>query len=124
MEFRRVLFRSDGNVADLGEIIREAVELATPSLQAHHITVRINRPDQPIELSVDARLLQRVILNLVLNAADAIGEAAVSNGVIQIRSEQRAAQTSIIVEDNGPGIPAEVLERIFNPFFTTKHSGT
>jgi signal transduction histidine kinase len=120
---------------DLAEIVEGAVELARPTLVAHGIQVRVEGA-RTLHVDADGRLLQRVLLNLVLNAADAIGEEEnnkdetrsakqeTQQGLIVIRSERNGAATAIIVEDNGPGIPEDVRERIFNPFFTTKHSGT
>jgi len=107
----------------LAEIIEAAIELAQPTLQQHAITVKTVAQASCL-CYVDSKLLQRVLLNLILNAADAIGEANISNGKITIICEQGGEKNTIIVEDNGPGIPPETLERIFNPFFTTKHSGT
>ena len=109
---------------NLQEIVEGAVELARPTVLQHGIAVVADASVEGVRVNVDGRLLQRVLLNLVLNAADAVGEAGVRDGQITISSERSDAQTAIIVEDNGPGIPEEVLERIFNPFFTTKHSGT
>jgi signal transduction histidine kinase len=65
-----------------------------------------------------------VLLNLVLNGAEAIGEAGISGGRLEIRAASRAGRTEVTIEDNGPGIPAELVEKIFDPFFTTKHTGT
>ena len=108
----------------LEEIVEQAVELARPTLLQHGILVSADKSVGGVRVNVDGRLLQRVLLNLVLNAGDAVGEAGLRGGKIVISCEKSDAETAIIVEDNGPGIPDEVLERIFNPFFTTKHSGT
>lgn len=76
-------------------------------------------------------LLNQVVLNLILNAADSIEEAAARGevelpGVIRLSTVVRAGRVEVHVEDNGVGIPAEVQARIFDPFFTTKerHRGT
>ena len=70
-------------------------------------------------------LLNQVVLNLILNAADSIEEAAALGelelpGVIRLCTRVRAGQVEVQVEDNGIGIPEEVRDRIFEPFFTTK----
>lgn len=111
---------------DLGEIVGGAIELAMPTLLQHRIRVAAGDNVDGMMVQVDGRLLHRVILNLVLNAADAIGEAGLKEGKITIAVEgaSDAGKVGITIEDNGPGIPEDVLERIFNPFFTTKHSGT
>jgi len=66
---------------------------------------------------LDAERIKQVIVNLVRNSAQAITHA---NGHIVIRLKKVGGQALIQVEDNGPGIPAEDLERIWEPFFSTK----
>ena len=73
----------------------------------------------------DPLLIGQAVLNLVLNAAEAMEEG----GAITIRFDapadgSQAGQFQLTVRDTGPGIPPEILDRIFNPFFTTKESGT
>ena len=63
--------------------------------------------------------INQVFLNLISNAAQATGD----NGVITLRTVLRGASVCVEVEDNGSGIPAEVLPKIFDPFFTTKKVG-
>jgi signal transduction histidine kinase len=69
-------------------------------------------------------LMGQAALNLILNAAEAIG----TGGKITVRfgppCEGDVRQFHLAVIDNGPGIAPEVLDRVFNPFFTTKESGT
>jgi signal transduction histidine kinase len=76
-----------------------------------------------VTLDCDPRQVERAVLNLLFNAIDAAGE----RGHVRIRAERDGVDRgfiSIVVEDDGPGIAAESLERIFNPFFTTKENGT
>ncbi|MCL2640961.1 MAG: ATP-binding protein [Phycisphaerales bacterium] len=121
------LHRQPENLAD---IIEAAIELAQPALQVAQASCLCHVASAscpPPSCSVDAKLLQRVILNLILNAADAITETNTPNGKITIACEKTdtgGGYTTIIIEDTGPGIPPESFDRIFNPFFTTKHSGT
>ena len=118
---------------ELSEIVLEALELAAPALLEQDVKVRVHGSVEGRHVQVDRRLLARVLLNLVLNAAQAIGEqrdgapvleAARLRGEILIRAAVADGKTEIIVEDNGPGIPADLLEKIFDPFFTTRHAGT
>jgi signal transduction histidine kinase len=108
---------------ELADIVHGAVELAMPSLLDRGVDVHV---DDSVEqtVSVDGRLLNRVLLNLILNAAEAIGDTGAKDGRIALSAVKANARTELIIEDNGPGIPAEMLERIFDPFFTTKHTGT
>jgi signal transduction histidine kinase len=114
---------------DVAELIAAAAELAQPTLLQYGIDAAIVQASPDLLANVDGRLLQRTLLNLVLNAADAIGEAGIQNGKITIHAEKTSTPAAphrmiLTVDDTGPGIPEDVLERIFNPFFTTKHSGT
>ena len=74
----------------------------------------------------DAEKLRRVIINLVGNAIDALEEAKTPDSGIQINAGENLAGTEVWlrVKDNGPGMDSATLERVFNPFFTSKASGT
>ena len=74
---------------------------------------------------VDANLITQAVLNLILNAVDAVGES----GKIEIEfgkpwAGAEAKQFRLAVGDSGAGIPADIMGRIFDPFFTTKANGT
>jgi len=66
--------------------------------------------------------IDQVFLNLIVNAAQAMPEGKM--GWIEVRTDCNDKQAWIEVQDNGPGIPADILEKIFDPFFTTKDPGT
>lgn len=94
------------------------------------VRVEIEATDDLV--SCDADLIRRALVNLVRNAAEAAGEAG-PGGVVRLSAERgsrrgadgrRAACLSLAVEDSGPGIPAEAVGRMFNPFFTTRAAGT
>jgi signal transduction histidine kinase len=110
----------------LGDLAAAVVELATPTLRQHNIHVRVAPELDALVICVDAKLLERVLLNLVLNAAEAIGErgGTARQNRIEISARRGAGHIAILVADNGPGIPLEALDKIFDPFFTTKHTGT
>ncbi len=108
---------------NLADVIDQAVDLASPTLQMRAVTCEVSGPRE-MPVTIDPLLVGQAVLNLILNAAEAIG----SGGVITIRFgpmiDGDVHQLNLSVLDNGPGIPADVLDKIFNPFFTTKESGT
>ncbi|HVS70099.1 MAG TPA: ATP-binding protein [Phycisphaerae bacterium] len=114
----------DAQPQELESIVLEALELAAPSLLAQDITARVHGSVKGKTVRADRRLLSRVLLNLVLNGAEAITEANITGGRIEIRACRNGDKNEITVEDNGPGIPQDLVEKIFDPFFTTKHTGT
>jgi signal transduction histidine kinase len=73
----------------------------------------------------DPMLLGQAVLNLVLNAAEAMEQGGhVRVGLLAPTPDSGAKQFHLVVHDSGSGIPPHVLDRIFNPFFTTKDHGT
>jgi two-component system, LuxR family, sensor kinase FixL len=68
--------------------------------------------------------LQQVLLNLIVNAMDAVGESAPRNRRVSVTAALNGSKTvEIAVSDSGPGIPGDKLASIFDPFFTTKPNG-
>jgi C4-dicarboxylate-specific signal transduction histidine kinase len=67
--------------------------------------------------------LQQVVLNIVVNGIDAMGETPSENRVLEIRTSRVERFAELSVSDRGPGIPADKLKNVFEPFFTTKAEG-
>ena len=77
-------------------------------------------PDGALEVVGSDGELQQVLTNLILNARDAMADQTTGGGVLTLHLSADADTVQLVVEDNGPGIPPERLERIFQPFFSTK----
>jgi C4-dicarboxylate-specific signal transduction histidine kinase len=111
------------SVLDVNELIRDALALEQFDLQKHQILVQIE-PKEPLPAVVGDRVqLQQVLINLILNATDAM---AAEDGprVLSVRSEPNIGGGVVIsVADTGRGINSEDLERVFTPRFTTKSDG-
>jgi signal transduction histidine kinase len=103
----------------VARLLDEVCQSLAPQLDAQGIQLEIDCPEQ-LGLRADRDMLRRAILNLVLNALDAMP----SGGLLTITVCSTAAAIEIEVGDSGPGINAELLDRLFEPFFTTKSSGT
>jgi len=109
---------------DLREAVDQSVDFAGASLQARHVNCNVIGP-ATLPCLGDSMLIGQAILNLVLNAAEAVdGGGSVTVEFRKPLAESDAKQFHLIVQDSGPGIPPHVLDRIFNPFFTTKDHGT
>ncbi|MET0792120.1 MAG: ATP-binding protein, partial [Polyangiaceae bacterium] len=86
--------------------------------------VEFDVPQGACEALIDAQMLRRVLFNLVRNAAQALVNRSEGSGRIVLRLAQEGEFWNLDVEDNGPGIPAELRETVFDPYVTTKDDGT
>lgn len=100
---------------DLNETIRSAL-----ALYQGVVPVTSQLAGELPQLDADRGQLTQVLLNLVENARDAIGER--EGGKIVVTTKSAADRALLIVEDNGPGVPGELKDKVFAPYFTTKHS--
>jgi signal transduction histidine kinase len=105
----------------LPTVIEESVRLA--SVRMKRLAVAVEVPAGVPTVLADPRRLSQVLLNLLLNSADALEEAKVAGPRVVLRVGQEAGRVRVVLEDNGPGIAAEHLPRLFTPFFTTKAPG-
>lgn len=121
LQFTREI-RPATEMSDVAQVIDEAVELAAPQLHAKGIEC-VAEIERPLMASIDGRLMGQALLNLLLNAIDATDRGRVRITARGARPEA-VHRLLITIEDDGPGIATEVMDRIFNPFFTTKDSGT
>lgn len=111
-------------VLSLDDVIREALLFLRHEMESRGVTI-LHRPDAEAALVLgDRTQLQQVIVNLAINAVQAMTQAGRQHGRIVITTAAQDATTLCCsVEDNGPGISAEHAGRVFESFFTTKESG-
>jgi len=105
----------------LRSIIEDARDVCLGTLRTEQVTLETHYDDPAICVRADEDSLQRVIVNLIVNAAEA--SPANDRIVVHVGPEGEQA-VEVRIRDNGPGLPAEVLDQIFDPFFTTKKHGT
>jgi two-component system NtrC family sensor kinase len=107
---------------DLGELVQRTLHLHAYSLRKSNITVDFLRESSIPSVTGDAHQLMQVFLNLILNSEQAMREAR-DSGTLRIRLEKREKSVAAIFQDDGPGIPPDILPNIFDPFYTTKRPG-
>ena len=107
---------------NLGEVVERTLNLHAYSLRKNSITVDFLREPGLPYVEGDPHQLMQVFLNLILNAEQAIREAH-DRGTLRIRLGSTGDSVWASFQDDGPGIPAETLARIFDPFYTTKRPG-
>lgn len=105
---------------DFRRVVEQTLELAGAELKEHGVRVEVESSPGPVPVRVDAELMRQALLNLLLNAMQAMP----SEGLVRVsvRRDQRLAIVEIA--DNGQGIPAALLPRIFDLYFTTKPKGS
>lgn len=103
----------------VAELVRDAEELVRSHAQKHGVSIQSENASLAAVVRGDVDQLRQVIVNLLLNAVDASphGEA------VTVASTQDGSTVRIAVQDHGEGVPGDLAEEVFNPFFTTKRSG-
>ncbi len=107
---------------NLNELVQRTLHLHAYSLRKNNITVDFIPEASLPNVAGDSHQLMQIFLNLILNAEQAIREAR-DRGTLRIRMENNVSSVIVTLQDDGPGIPAEVLPNIFDPFYTTKRPG-
>lgn len=103
----------------VAEVRRTAELLRKSSPQA--FALELNLPTAPLRVQADERALRQVLLNLLLNARDAVAE---NGGRVSVTVTERRDMAEVRIADTGPGIAQRDLERVFDPFYTTKPTGS
>jgi len=108
---------------DLNEIVRETMQLLSALAIARKVDLASFFASTPLLIEGDLIQLQQVIVNLVVNAMDAMSSMSGSERRITVSVARDGDVADLSVSDVGPGIPAEKLKEVFEPFFTTKAQG-
>lgn len=98
--------------------------LMRPGLKGEDITLEFELTSEDLQIEIDSYLIEQVLINLILNAIDACRQLSSSGRVIVSAKKDLNHRPVIRVTDNGTGIPEEIRETIFVPFFTTKKTGS
>jgi len=105
---------------DLRRVIGDVTALATEELSTRGVTLESHLTDAPVLAYVDADLMKQAILNVIENGAQAMRDG----GVLRVILEEDRKSAILRIQDEGPGIPDEIKEKIFDLYFTTKSEGS
>ena len=108
---------------DLNEVAQEAMEFLSTLAVARKIELVSAMTRKALPILGDRIQLQQVIMNLVVNGIDAMKDTPSGNRIISIRTSRVENFARLSVSDRGPGIPAEKIKQVFEPFFTSKAEG-
>ena len=109
---------------ELCAVLTDSIALIEAQARENGVTLQTEIPTTPIRVRADYVHIQQVILNLALNAIEAMRDVPLERRSLQIRLQTKDDKAIISVSDSGPGIPAEKMATIFNPFVTSKAEGT
>jgi C4-dicarboxylate-specific signal transduction histidine kinase len=115
--------QSERTLLSLNDLVQEALQLAQPGIQGSQATVTMDLAERLPDVLADRVQLQQVLINLIINAAEAMTQTVDRERSLSIATRLQDGEVHITVADSGDGIDPEHLNRIFEPFFTTKASG-
>ena len=111
---------AEETLTDINLSVQETIHFLEPIKQFDKIKFLFEPNEGLPQVLINPMQIHQVLTNLYLNASQAMGKGVISTRVSHDPTSQRAV---ITVEDNGPGIPSEIKDKVFNPNFTTKKEG-
>jgi two-component system NtrC family sensor kinase len=107
-------------VLSINKTAEDVLMLVRNQASFHNITIQTDLDPELPPVFADADQMRQVVLNIVLNAADAMSQG----GELRVCSHSNSNHVELNISDTGPGIPEEIKDRLYEPFFTTKKTGT
>lgn len=110
----------DRKPTNVNELLEELVDFFSPQAQLQRVQLRLRQHDGPVVLALDQRLIKQAVLNLMINALQAMP----SGGELILSASEMDGEARIDVVDTGPGISADAAANIFKAYYSTKRGGT
>jgi len=110
----------DRKPTELNNLLEDLVDFFTPQAQLHKVQLRLQRSPEELIAAIDPKLIKQAILNLMLNAIQAMP----NGGELILTLRQENDQAMIDIVDTGSGISAETIAKIFDAYYSTKKGGT
>lgn len=115
--------KPDKKLISVNELLEKTALLWQTELSSRKLKITVRLTDKKLYILADEKLISQVLINLLKNAVEALADR--KDAAIELFAfENSRSQIELVVKDNGPGIPPELMEEIFVPFFTTKESGS
>lgn len=105
---------------DLGRVVEEIISLSIPDAEKHNVHIVRDLQEETLPVKVDVDLVKQALLNIMINGLQAMG----AGGTLRVATHRSDGEGVVEVCDQGPGIPPEIREKIFNLYFTTKSGGS
>ncbi|MBN2102891.1 PAS domain S-box protein [bacterium] len=122
---RSLIYQEKGPLTKIhiNQVIQKACRFVEQRLSSHGIVLNLRlTPRDPSVLAIETPL-EQIVLNLITNALNALNRTDLNEKIIEIQTQRRHGYCFIHVRDNGPGIPEDNMNRIFDPLFTTEKNG-
>lgn len=119
---RRIVAKRE--LVPLARVLARLRRLLAAELESRNIELMVSIEPETLELSIDPELLDQILLNLARNSIEALREHSADLGRIAVSAFREDNHVVIAFADNGPGIPQELRQKVFVPFFTTKRQGS
>ena len=107
-------------LVDLNDLIKDVLEIAKDRIELKNIDTSISLLNRPVVKTLDKEKFKIAILNLIVNAIEAMDKA---QSLLTVSLTQNLDQTVILIKDNGSGMSEDQLKKLFEPYFTTKKTG-
>jgi polar amino acid transport system substrate-binding protein len=108
---------------NLSKIVRDTLDIVTYNINKYRIELTVTL-DETLTIHGSREMLIQVLINILLNAMQALEQSDKTVRMIKIYNRVRTDSIELIIEDNGPGIDDDDIDKVFNPFFTTKSEGS
>lgn len=108
------------NEIDLRKLVDDVVLLASPAAEQHEVRIERQTGNDPVLARIDADLVKQAILNIVLNGIQAMPQG----GNLRVACRREGDGALVTVRDQGPGIPVDIRDKVFNLYFSTKEGGS
>ncbi len=105
---------------EVQKMLRDVHQLMAARCKAMGVRLQLEVPEKVVRIALDAEQMEQVLINAVKNASEAIRDSQIGDSITLLLDPTEAR---LVVRDNGPGIPDEVAQKIFSPFFSTKKDG-